>query len=91
MYCAGLVCEVKSIITGIQHMATLLIFCRCTSPPHDFDGDYVQRSREHTELLVKELELGVLWDEYGLVGDLVVRNFCFSKNYSLLIYAAIHK
>ena len=28
-----------------------------------------QRSREHTEVLVSELELGVLWDEYGLVGD----------------------
>lgn len=31
-----------------------------------------RRSREHTETLVRELELGVLWDEYGLVGDLVV-------------------
>ena len=33
-----------------------------------------QRSHEHTEVLVSELELGVLWDEYGLVGDLVVCN-----------------
>ena len=33
---------------------------------------YIHRSRQHTELLVKELELGVLWQEYGLVGDVVV-------------------
>ncbi len=32
----------------------------------------VRRCREHTEALVEALELGVLWDEYGLVGDVVV-------------------
>jgi hypothetical protein len=26
-------------------------------------------------MLVNELELGVLWDEYGLVGDIVVNHF----------------
>ena len=31
------------------------------------------RTQEHTNTLVEELELGVLWDEYGLVGDIVVR------------------
>ena len=30
------------------------------------------RSREHTEGLVREHELGELWDEYGIVGDVVV-------------------
>ena len=37
-----------------------------------------RRSREHTEALMSELELGVLWDEYGLVGDLVVCNHLVS-------------
>ena len=32
----------------------------------------MHRNREHTEALIEELELGNLWDEYGLVGDLVV-------------------
>lgn len=46
---------------------------RCTSPPGEFDSkEFVRRSREHTEVLVEELELGVLWETYGLVGDLVV-------------------
>jgi hypothetical protein len=46
---------------------------RCTARPEDLDGEGGRRSREHTELLVRELELGALWNEYGLVGDIVVR------------------
>jgi len=50
-----------------------MTFHRCTAPACDLDcGESTRRSREHTELLVEELELGVLWDEYGLVGDVVV-------------------
>jgi hypothetical protein len=51
----------------------LLTTCRCTAPPTDLDGEgYVPRSRDHTEALVEEFELGVLWNEYGLIGDIVV-------------------
>ncbi len=50
---------------------------RCTARPEDLDGEGGRRSREHTELLVHELELGVLWDEYGLVGDIVVSSAFF--------------
>lgn len=38
------------------------------------DGPSTWRSCEHTDLLVETLDLGVLWDEYGIVGDIVV---CF--------------
>ncbi|KAH9023764.1 hypothetical protein EDB85DRAFT_1870528, partial [Lactarius pseudohatsudake] len=54
---------------------------RCTAPANDLDSGQqtleptqrkpVQRSQAHTEILVEEFELGVLWDEYGLVGDIV--------------------
>ena len=44
---------------------------RCTAHQNDLDGGSGHRSRDHTELLVSELELGVLWDEYGLIGDIV--------------------
>jgi hypothetical protein len=48
-------------------------FFRCTAPATDLDSDrHVRRSQAHTELLVEAFELGVLWDEYGLVGDIVV-------------------
>ena len=32
----------------------------------------MRRSQPHTELLVEEFELGTLWDEYGLVGDIII-------------------
>ncbi len=42
-------------------------------PANDLDsGQFVRRSQPHTELLVEEFELGTLWDEYGLVGDIIV-------------------
>ncbi|KAH9020564.1 hypothetical protein EDB85DRAFT_2075668 [Lactarius pseudohatsudake] len=50
---------------------------RCTAPANDLDSGQqtlqkpVPRSQAHTEILVEEFELGVLWDEYGLVGDIV--------------------
>ncbi|KAG1844764.1 hypothetical protein C8R48DRAFT_750825 [Suillus tomentosus] len=45
---------------------------KCTAPADSLDeGTYGRRSRNHTEVLVEEFELGVLWDEYGLVGDIV--------------------
>jgi hypothetical protein len=41
--------------------------------PDDLDGESTRRTRAHSDTIVEELELGVLWDEYGLVGDIVVR------------------
>jgi len=48
---------------------------KCTVPLRDPNGTGVRRTREHSGILVNELELGVLWDEYGLVGDVVVNHF----------------
>ncbi|THG96550.1 hypothetical protein EW026_g5312 [Hermanssonia centrifuga] len=46
---------------------------KCTASADNLDDPRAgRRSRKHTEILVRELELGELWDEYGLVGDLVV-------------------
>ena len=58
----------------LRTKATLMCHSRCTAPANDLDsGQHVRRSQAHAELLVKEFELGILWDEYGLVGDIVVR------------------
>ena len=52
---------------------------RCTTPSDDLDGGrYPPCSKEHTELISAEFELGQLWNEYGLVGDVKV-SFHFSK------------
>lgn len=32
----------------------------------------MRRSQAHTEMSVKDFELGLLWDQYGVVGDVVV-------------------
>ncbi|KAI0245554.1 hypothetical protein BJV78DRAFT_1137758 [Lactifluus subvellereus] len=46
---------------------------KCMASAKNLDGgDATCHSREHTDLLVEELELGTLWDEYGLVGDIIV-------------------
>ncbi|GBE78451.1 hypothetical protein SCP_0113400 [Sparassis crispa] len=45
---------------------------KCTARNTNLDGnDSGRRSTQHTELLVETFELGILWDEYGLVGDIV--------------------
>ena len=67
---------------------------RCTAPAHELDSDkwHVHRSQAHTELLVESFELGVVWDEYGLVGDVVVGFFfllSLSKSNSSL--SAVHQ
>jgi hypothetical protein len=56
----------------------LNIQTRCTAPATNLDGpEGGRRTFELTELLVSELELRELWDNYGLVGDIVV---CFTTN-----------
>ena len=53
----------------------LILFLRCTAPQLNLNQTegVTRRCQDHTELLVRELELGVLWDGWGIVGDVVVR------------------
>ena len=43
----------------------------------DLSGRGVQHCQDHSELLVHMCELGPLWEEYGIVGDVVVRYFIY--------------
>lgn len=54
---------------------------RCTAPSTDLDGDAgCPRSHIHTDTLLSgELELKELWDDYGIVGDLLVCFLHFSS------------
>jgi hypothetical protein len=45
---------------------------RCTGKPDDLDGGGINRSHEHTALLLETFTLKDLWESYGIVGDLVV-------------------
>jgi Plavaka transposase len=72
------------LLTTVTRITDNLPF-RCTAPAKDLDsGHHVRRSQAHSELLVEEFELGMLWDEYGLVGDIVVRSSM------LLIFNAVY-
>src|SRR6266545_2981146 len=58
-------------VHSLSHAFTIS-FSRCTAKRTDLDGESGWCSCEHTELLVNEFELGTLWDEYGLVGNIIV-------------------
>ncbi|KAG1846295.1 hypothetical protein F4604DRAFT_1884183 [Suillus subluteus] len=47
---------------------------KCLVDRRDLDGDgpCLRWCKKHRELLVEELEYGKLWEEYGIVGDLMV-------------------
>ena len=74
------------------------MYSRCTAPSNDLDGcQYLRRSSPHTEMLGLEFELGTLWDEYGLVSDVIV-NYIFFCVHALSVLirgcdfcSAIHK
>jgi hypothetical protein len=75
MHRTKLVSKVRIFVLQITSILLIMCLSRCTAPADGLDeGTYGQHSCDHTEMLVEEFELGVLWDEYGLVGDVVVRN-----------------
>lgn len=47
---------------------------RCLGDRKDLDGNgpSLRRSEAHRELLIKKLDHGPLWQEYGIVDDVVV-------------------
>ncbi|KAJ7753614.1 hypothetical protein DFH07DRAFT_1030442 [Mycena maculata] len=44
---------------------------RCLSPAHDLDKDSARRSQEHTDVLLDTLTMKELWDDFGIVGDII--------------------
>jgi hypothetical protein len=48
---------------------------RCTAQPEDLEGPLILHHCEHTKMLVEAFELGDLWDDYGVVSDIVVESF----------------
>ena len=46
----------------------------------NLDADALYHFQEHTNLLMEDVNLGVLWDEYGIIGDLIVSPFIIVGN-----------
>jgi len=75
MYCAWVVSKICLRI--FSFLATLLtnICARCQALRGNLDEDALDHSQVFTEALFEESTLNLMWDEYGIVGDLVV-GFC---------------
>ena len=65
---ANILCDVLSI-------ANMLLLRRCRAPSNQLDDDddvYERRSRAHTDFLCTRCEMGVLYDNYGIIGDVII-------------------
>ncbi|KAG1874326.1 hypothetical protein F4604DRAFT_1880852 [Suillus subluteus] len=48
---------------------------KCIAVRTDLDSGGIYHCREHTDFLIDELHADILWDEYGLIGDIVLLSF----------------
>ena len=67
-------CPMYEIALPSAVMILITILSSCTANKSDLDSSSPRllRSRDHTEAAVKALEIGELWQKYGIVGDIVV-------------------
>ena len=61
-----------SLFLFLRLFSPCLWLTRCTAKPEDLEGPSILRRCEHTEMIVDAFELGDLWYDYGVVGDIVV-------------------
>ena len=61
------------ILVTVFHIGANLFDLRCTARAHDLDGEAGLQSQEHMEALVNLFDLKMLWEDYGIVGDVIVR------------------
>ena len=45
---------------------------RCTAPADDLDAQSGRRSHTHTDALLEQYSLKILWNDYGIVGEVIV-------------------
>ncbi|KAI5998886.1 hypothetical protein EDC04DRAFT_2872130 [Pisolithus marmoratus] len=66
---------------------------RCLAMRGNLDGDALNRSRKHADALIAEFDLLDLWDEYGIVGDIIpfTNDFPQADIYSLLSPDILHQ
>ncbi|KAG1781229.1 hypothetical protein EV702DRAFT_962857 [Suillus placidus] len=66
---------------------------KCIAVRTNLDGGGIYRSRKHTDFLIKELHTDILWDEFGLIGDLVpfTNDFPRADIHELLSFDLLHQ
>ena len=50
---------------------------KCLAHRENLDEDALRRHREHADTIIEEFDFHKLWDEYGVVGDIVVSSYPF--------------
>jgi hypothetical protein len=51
-----------------------VLVIRCTADAKDLDGEAGRRSHVHTDALLRRYNHKILWNDYGIVGDVIVSN-----------------
>ncbi|KAF8130555.1 hypothetical protein EV363DRAFT_1399062 [Boletus edulis] len=66
---------------------------KCMARNKHLDDDALYHCREHTDILVEDINTGVLWNEYGIVADLVpfTNDFPCMDIYRLLSPDLLHQ
>ncbi|KAG2150701.1 uncharacterized protein EDB93DRAFT_1327959 [Suillus bovinus] len=90
--CARGVVEVSRAVLSKFH-AWMTLKGQCLAFPSNLDEGGVSRSREHTDALVDSVDFGILWDEYGIIGELVpfTNNFPRADIHELLAPNILHQ
>ena len=71
MHCTELVCKV---CVFLLHLILYFTSNRCQGHRTDLDGDLSKfpRTRKFTEEVVEQFSVGDLWDDFGIVSDVIV-------------------
>jgi hypothetical protein len=76
MHCTELVCEVYICFYCIRYIYIFTYFTsyRCQGHRTDLDGHLSKfpRTRDFTEEVVEHYSVGELWDDFGIVSDVIV-------------------
>ena len=74
--------EMPAVIADYEEQVLLSCIVRnwcpkCLTNQENLDEDALRRHREHTELIIKELDSRTLWEVYGIDRDIVVCTLSF--------------
>ena len=75
MHCTELVCEVCKIFSLHPINLLLILLCyRCQGHKTNLDGDLSKfpRTRKFTEEVIEHYTVSELWDDFGIVSDVIV-------------------
>jgi hypothetical protein len=76
MHCTELVCEVRICFSLHLINILLILLHRCQGHRTDLDGDLSKfpRTRNFTEEVIEHCTVSELWDDFGIVSDVIVIN-----------------